>query len=257
MRKMTVMCAVMFACAAFTHADDVADARAAAEAYVKSVKSGNLNALYQQLPDVWKASMEMIGEAADVAQTKSDLVADLILQSKKIPKADAQASVKNISAALKTFSQKVTVKTLQNGNIAGILADPELAKLGPAIVPFFKDEIDGAAITGAKAGENGIVEILLKNKAGKEDTLKFKKVGQSWVEADMAKDWKEQMANAKKSIGEMKITDESKQKFLQTVPMLKMGMQQLKNAKNAQELQNSAGMMLLPIMMMNGGGDKE
>ena len=272
MKKLTVTCVLTLACSLFVYADPAADAQAAATRIIQSAQAGNINAIYQQLPasyrtdlsdivkafgtkidpELWKASMDLIGEAADVANSKADLVAEIITESKKLPKAELQLAVKNISTAMKAFSQKVTVKTLQNGNLAGILADPEIGKFGPAITPFLKDSLDGVKVLGATAGENGLINIEIQNKDGKKETTAFRKVDQKWVPDNLAKDWTKSMADAKKSISELKIDEKNKQQFLQTVPALKMGLQQLKNAKDAQTLQSGAGMMMLPLMMMGG-----
>lgn len=261
-------------------ADPAADARASAERYLAEIKAGNSLALYKELPpsyrndlnsllklfgskmdpQIWSSAMDLVADASDVAETKASMVAELSAESSKgtnaIPRKDSETIIRTSAHALNAFAKTVTINTLRDGDIGKILANPDIQKLGDLVKlsPQARD-MDKCKVTGAKASTNG-VEITFMRPNGVPDIQQYVKVENIWVPNDLVKDWKGNMQKWTKSVSEFNIDAETKQKFMQTVPMLKMGLQNLKGSTDAKSFQTNAAMLMMPLMMLGAGNNE-
>ncbi len=107
--------------------------------------------------------------------------------------------------------------------------------------------------------DDGTVELTVKGPGEEEpDTVTLKQVEGRWIPTEMADDWSETMADAREGLKQIDFTTpegrQAKAQGLMMIGMLEPMIQQLAQAETAEQLQEMAGGLLMPLMMMGGGG---
>lgn len=251
-------------------------AEAAAKTYISAMEKGNVAGIYSMLPksyqgdvkdvvklfgntmdaDIWREALSVIGALADIGIEKSEIVAQ-VAKDKMAADGNAAVTIKQSAQALKGLSQKLSLELLKSGDIAKILSMNEFTQMGGA-AKVAGDKFSGVTVSGVKEGEAGVVSLTLTEKDGEADQVEFVEVENVWLPKEMADDWKENVAEAKKGIQGMSFDANKKQQILGMMPMVKMGLQNAKNATNKEQLGQSMMMAFMPVMMgMGSMGDDE
>ena len=249
-------------------------AEAAARQYVEAADKGNVTAAYAMLPksyqqdvstvvstfgntmdaDIWNQGKALVAALADIGVAKPQLVAQMMGKngSAAAPTTEAIASVEKSAIALKALAGKLTLDMLKTGEITKIIAMPEFSSIGE-FSKAVNNDMAGGSVLGAKELEDGSVNISFKDKKGVEEESPFVQVEGAWVPKEMADGWKEGVNGALKAVGQMKFDAAKKQQILGALPMIKMGIENAKNATSKEQLGQSMMMAVMPFMMMGIG----
>jgi hypothetical protein len=252
-------------------------AETAAREYVNAMEKGSVTEVYSLLPksyqkdvstvvstfgktmdaDVWIQGSAVVGSLADIGVTKPQIVAQMIANgdTAAVPTPEAIASVVKSAKALKALASKLTLDMLKTGDVPKILTMPEFADLG-CFSKAVDDDMAGGSIVGARQMEGGSVSVSFKDKKGVVEETELVQVEGVWVPKDMADGWNAGVADALKNIGQLKLDPAKKQQVLGMLPMIKMGVENAKNAASKDQLQQGMMMAFMPLIMMgmNQGG---
>ncbi len=171
-----------------------------------------------------------------------------------------RATAKWLGNAVKS----VSYSDCAQGNILPLL---ELAPLREVVDTAMKESgFSTLACAVAEAdpdGEpvpEGIVKLALSYQEPGEDaadteTVDFVKVDGKWVPLELSQSWGELMQSARQGAAEFSIDEETSAMLNQLLPMVRNGLESLKGAKSAKELQAQAMGSFMGIMMMMGMGE--
>ncbi len=249
-------------------------AEVAARKYVEAAEKGNVTAVYAMLPksyqqdvstvvstfgstmdaDIWNQAKALIASIADIGIAKPQIVAQMMGGSGQTvaPTTDAIASVEKSAMALKALTGKLTLDMMKTGDILKIIAMPEFSSIGE-LSKAVNDDMAGGSILGAKQLEDGSVSISFKDKQGVVEESPFVQVEGAWVPKEMADGWKQGVNEALKAVSGMKFDAAKKEQILSMLPMMKMGIDNAKNATSKDQLSQSMMMAFMPLMMMGMG----
>jgi len=246
-------------------------AEVAAKGYISAMEKGNVVEVYTMLPqsfqkdvvdvvqafgntmdaDIWKEATAVIGALADIGVAKPAIVAEMA-GDKVASDVNASAAVKQSALALKGLSEKLSLDLLKSGDMTKILSLSEFNQLGGA-AKVVGDGFTDVTVSNAKESEDGAVSLSFTEKDGETEQVEFIQVENVWLPKDMADGWKEGVAEAKKGIQGLSFDAAKKQQVLGMMPMIKMGLQNAKNATTKEALSQSMMMSFMPLMMMGMG----
>ncbi len=246
-------------------------AETAARKYIDAMEKGSVTEVYSLLPksyqkdvstvvstlgktmddDVWSQGQAIVGALADIGVSKPQIVAQMMAKedSAAIPTPEVIASVAKTAKAVKALSGKLTLDMLKTGDISKIISMPEFTEMG-SLSKAVDDERSGGSIVGAKQMEGGSVNISFKDKKGVIEETEMVQVEGAWVPKEMADGWKEGVSEAMKTISQLKLDPAKKQQMMGMLPMVKMGIDNAKNATSKDQLGQSMMMAFMPLMMM-------
>lgn len=247
-------------------------AEVAAKTYIAAMEKGNVAEVYSLLPksyqkdvvdvvqafgntmdaDIWKEARSVFAALADIGIAKPAIVAQMA-GDKLAPDVNTAEAVEQSALALKGLSEKLSLDLLKSGDMTKILSMSEFNQLGGA-AKVVGEGFSGAKVSGVKEGEAGVVNMTFTEKDGEADDVQFVQVENVWLPKDMADGWKEGVAEAKKGIQAMSFDANKKQQIMGMMPMIKMGLQNAKNATSKEQLGQSMMMAFMPMMMMGMGG---
>lgn len=279
MRRMIGICAAIVCVAGSAFCDQATEAKAAAERYLATIRKGNTVEIFQLLPksyqkdvndivslfgkkmdaEVWKVSTDLLGEVAKTAQAQKKLLAEVMAAEgdkkptpEQLQKAEEQITTSCI--ALEGLSE-VSLDSLKKGDTISLLKNQKIAKVSVSALPEDFD-LSKYKISGAKQTEKGVTITISRGKDQTED-IPMVLVDSVWVPTDLADSWNGAIKSAKESISEAQlITPEMKKKILTIAPTLKLGITQMRQAKNKDQLQMGMMGLMMPIMM-TFGSDKD
>lgn len=263
MRKLgtTIIAAIAFTSTVFAATPAETAAKASAESILANLNGGNLVGLFEMIPTPHQKDLnalakafgekmdpEIYGAASDLIKNLADVgIAQSELLAKSVDDDDLNAAkLKQISTAVKSLTEVMTLDTLKQGNVKSIVSNPKVADLGKLMAVIMKDEAP-AKVVKAKEKSATVVEITTKDSDGDEDTEDFMLVEGVWLPEDIFEDWEEDIKEMKESIAKLTFTSEEKTQILSTLknPMIKMALNQMKQAKSEDEL-------MMPVMMLMG-----
>lgn len=249
-------------------------AEVAAQKYVKAMEKGNVTEVYSMLPksyqkdistvvstfgktmdaDIWSQGLALVGSLADLGVAKPQLVAQMMAKGEAVavPTPEAIASVGKSAKALKALTGKLTLDILKAGDVPKIITMPEFADVG-SFSKAVDNDMAGGSIVGVKQMAGGSVNVSFKNKKGVVEETEMVQVEGAWVPKDVANGWKQGVTDTLKTIGQMKLEPSKKQQILGMLPMIKMGIENAKNATTKDQLGQSMMMAFMPLMMMGMG----
>lgn len=250
-------------------------AEVAARQYIEAADKGNVAEAYALLPksyqkdvstvvstfgntmdaDIWDQGKALVAALADIGIAKPQIVAQMLGKSGSAaaPTTETIASVEKSAIALKALASKLTLDVLKTGDISKIVSMPEFSSAGE-LSKAVNNDMAGASFVGAKQLDDGSVSISVKDQKGVIEESPFVQVEGAWVPKDMADGWKEGVNEALKAIGQMKFDAAKKQQILGMLPMMKMGIENAKNATSKDHLSQSMMMAFMPLMMMGMQG---
>jgi hypothetical protein len=220
-------------------------------------------------PDLWKGVTDFVSAAAKTASAKADLILPETIEG-----ADRAATVKSFANGLSAVSTYFASDAAKLDSIKAGYAIPALDALVSAVLPAViadespEDIAKAFTVLKSQTLDNGDVSLTFANDEFSEtvvgaagddatsDTVTFRKVEGCWLPVDIVDGWKESVSGIRDSIGKLDFTSiqgqQTKAQMLMLLPSLKMGLANIEKAGTRDELEQSASMMLLPLMMMGG-----
>ena len=108
--------------------------------------------------------------------------------------------------------------------------------------------------------KDGVATVKISTEGEKDETEKFVEVEGKWIPKDMAREWKEGIAEAKKGLEEMGKKENAEQVKMQAMGMMGMvegmlnGFKQANDQKSFDMQIQQIGAMMGPMMMGGAGG---
>ena len=221
-------------------------------------------------PELWTGLTDFVSAATKTVATKANLIVDDDLKG-----ADRAAAAKSLSNGLTSFSTFLSsdaakLDTLKAGNILPAVDAVVSLVLSIASANESPEDLAKAfKVLDSKTLDNGDVSLTFANDEFSEnivgargvgnvsDTVTFRKVEGCWLPVSIADGWKEGVADIRQSIERIDFTStegkQQKSQLLMMLPMMKGQIGNIAKAQTADELEQSAGMLLMPLMMMGGG----
>lgn len=217
--------------------------------------------------EVWTSVTDLLTTAAKTLSAKAEfLVGD------DVAAADRPAQAKSIASGLASLSSVLASDTVKLENLKTTSSMKLIETLVDAALPFAAtsgtsvSNPENFKVVNSQTLDNGDVRITFANDyfvksiigdTSGEKSMDFRSIEGCWIPTGMADEWTEIMASARTAISEnIDFTStkgqQLKQQLLMMAPSLKMGLAQLANAQSKDQLQQSAGMMLMPLLMMGG-----
>ncbi len=216
--------------------------------------------------DVWTSVTDLLGTAAKTLTPKADL-----LVGEDVAAADRPAQAKSIASGLTTLSTVLASDTVKLENLKTDSSMKFIEALVDVAIPLASSASTSVSdpetykVLGTQTLENGDVRVsfandsfasLFSDEVGAK-SVDFRSIEGCWIPTPLADEWTASMNDLREAVGKLDFTStegqQLKSNLLMMVPSLKMGVAQLGNAQNKDQLQQSAGMMLLPLLMMGGG----
>ncbi len=220
--------------------------------------------------ELWNRLRQVLTTAATTLGPKAHLFVEMGAAGEAVDAAVKAERAKAVQAVMAAFG------TLARNDITS------LERMKTVDLPTFATEVGSvfasattalkameAEVPGLKASDfevlrsvrrdDGTVELTVKGPDGDEpDTLEMVQVEGRWVPAEMASEWAETMAEARTGLQEIDFTTpegkQTKAQMMMMMNMLEPMIQQLGQAETAEQLQQMAGGLLMPLMMMGAGG---
>ncbi len=212
--------------------------------------------------EVWTSVTDLLSTAAKTLSAKADfLVGD------DVAAADRPGQVKSLSTGLVALSQVLGSDTVKLENLKTTSSMTLIESIVDVALPLASGTSvtnpDNYKVLNTEKLDNGDVRVTFANSSFAEtfgddesNSVVFRPVEGCWIPADMADGWTESMNTAREALGKLDFTStegkQLKSNLLMMAPSLKMGIAQLSNAQNKDQLQQSAGMLLMPLLMMGG-----
>ena len=216
--------------------------------------------------EVWTSVTDLLTTATKALAPKAEL-----LVGDDVAAADRPAEAKSIATGLTALSTLFASDTVKLENLKTDSSMKLVEALVDVAMPLASSASTSVSdpetykVLGTQTLENGDVRVsfandsfasLFSDVAGAK-TVDFRSIEDCWIPAPLADGWTESMNDVRELVGKLDFTStqgqQTKQQLLMMAPSLKMGLMQLGNAQNKDQLQQSAGMMLLPLLMMGGG----
>ncbi|MBN2530942.1 MAG: hypothetical protein JXR76_31435 [Deltaproteobacteria bacterium] len=222
----------------------------------------DINGLVQQAAgkfdkELWDKGVSVLKKGTDIAGSKKEFILGTPMMGQlKVDQKQLAESWDAVVGLLKVIaeSELASVDDLKKFDGGKFLSGTgkklvekgkELRKLAPEDAPksFADLKVEKVSESGDKASLKVTVD-------GKTDTVEMVKVEGRWVPAEMAKEWKEMIAEAKKSIEEMSTETMAKQKpqLMMMMAGIEAGMDQLKNASSQAEFDTTVQGLFMGMM---------
>lgn len=216
--------------------------------------------------EVWTSATDLLATAAKTLSSKAEFLVD-----DDVAAADRPDQVKSISTGLVALSQILGSDTVKLENLKTTSSMKLIESIVDVALPLVADaptsikNPDNFKVLNSEKLDNGDVRVTFANDSfattfgdGDGNSVVFRPVEGCWIPADMADGWTESMSTAREALGKLDFTStegqQLKSQLLMMAPSLKMGIAQLANVQSKDQFQQSAGMMLLPLLMGVGGG---
>ncbi|MCL1909362.1 MAG: hypothetical protein FWG05_00330 [Kiritimatiellaeota bacterium] len=242
------------------------EARAAVQKTFDALAKGDVKTAYLQLPasyqkdissvakaiagkiddDIHKSASEMLIAFADFVIAKADeIVREFTCADEPDPGDPTAADLAASAAALKRLVGKLDLKTLQKGDVAAMLGNPEIAE----ILVLFKNIISELKITGAVLNPNGTVTVSVQHPYLRVQGNELRKVEGAWISDIVANDWKIRIGRTLADIAKFKWDKEEKRDFIYDMKKMTRDFQR---GKNSQTPVNTQFEVELAIMFLMG-----
>jgi hypothetical protein len=275
------LAATFFSCAATTEratttlaaaepaaGTDTADAAvAAAKRFFDSRAKGDMKAVFLDLPEsiqkeassvlasiagkmdaeVFAALAGIVGAFAEVGMAKPDFVKRSLYESPhRGERGPEAAEIAAFSTALKSFVGKLDFDLLNNGDVAAILASPEIT----AIANLWNDGGVKPEITLVQLNADGSVAMTIRDARGSVSTETHEKIEGVWMPVRVFEECKTVIAMARKAMEKLEIDEDKKAQIIAALPVVKLGVSNAKNAKTFEQCQQRMSMAMMPVMML-------
>ncbi len=220
--------------------------------------------------EVWNRLRKVLTTTATTLGPKAHLFVEMGAQGEEVAPAVKADRAKAVKAVLDA------VGALARNDITSLdrMKTVELATFATEVGTLFSSATSAmkaleADVPGLKAGDfevlrsvpgdDGSVELTIKGPDDADpETVKMVQVEGRWVPAEMAAEWSETMAGARAGLQEIDFTtpegQQTKAQMLMMMNMLEPMIQQLGQAETVGQLQEMAGGLLMPLMMLGAGG---
>jgi hypothetical protein len=198
--------------------------------------------------EVYNELMKTLGSASGLMKSKKDLVLKMADENSEDIGTDKIASVKTNYDAFVGLMDSIMksqikdtegLKTLVIADFMGEI-QPNCKDVSAAIRTLAADAKDTEWFNSPKSkliSESGS-SAEVSDPESPEETIKLTQVGNRWVPADMADEWKDVMSKASKGLETMETMDEAqKQQFLGILRTAQAVIKDLDTAKTTEELQ--------------------
>lgn len=215
-------------------------------------------------PEIWTGATDLLSFAGKTIAPKA-----AFLVPEATPEADRAEVEKSLSLGLNSLSTVFASDAVKLDNLKKTTSIGLFDSLVSVVVPVAGKDLNDPKAAEVKSStklENGDVKLTFAENAmsstfgdGSEDnSVTFRKVENCWVPVEMAESWTESVGQVKEALGRMDFTStegqQLKSQLLMAIPMLKMGVTGMGAAQTKEEFNNKAGMSIMPLMMLGGGG---
>ncbi len=221
--------------------------------------------------DLWARLRGLLAQVSATLAPKAELFVDMAAQQDAPPAADVRAArVNAMRAALQSLGALAQSDALSLQRLKA--ADVET--LTKEIAPLFTDSTAAFQTLQTKdprADPEQALKVLKSEKlpsgnvaltfAGGDgqtgEPTEFTQVEGRWVPAEMAQSWSESVQKARSGIRKLDFTtpegQQQKAQYMMVMNMLDPMVQQLATAQTVEQLQQMAGGLMMPLMMMGAG----